>query len=74
MCEKLTPCPYLYCYDKIRVFTANGKSYDSCAKCRYKNGVEGIRYSPSRGLYKEKRSKGFLDKILSFLKGGFIDN
>ena len=74
MCEKLTPCPYLHCYDKIRVFTADGSSYDSCEKCRYKSGVEGIKHSSSRGAYKEAAQKGRLSKILSFLKGGIIED
>ena len=75
MYEKLTPCPYLYCYDKIKVFTADGKSYDSCERCRYKNGVKGTKYSSSRRVYKEGAKKEtFVTKILRFLKGGIIEN
>ncbi len=76
MCEKLTPCPYLYlrCYDKMRVFTADGKSYDSCEKCRYKNKVEDTEHPPSLTSLNDDTERNALVKILAYFKGVIIED
>ncbi len=72
MKDDLTPCPYLHCYDKIRVFIATGEPYDSCAKCRYKHGTEGTKYSPAHEIYKEGEaySSSLLRLCLSRIQEG----
>lgn len=74
MCEKLTPCPYLRCYDKIKVFTADGKSYDSCEKCRYKNKAEGTKRSLSPTSLSDETERNALVKILAYFKGVIIED